>query len=189
SVAALLAMLSACGPDVASVRDDARTEGAVPRPAVVSPPAPATLGVVFDPARVQVGDTVAGLRVAARDVRRAADGEWVGMVRFAGTVVVQGRTVAHPDYPDVAAPCFAVDEASAARLPRWAGDARRAWFCFANPDLARARLGPPNAPRAASLTVADFTVHYARSDVVNTARLVRADLGPSAAEPRRSGGV
>ena len=131
--------------------------------------------MLFDPAQVAVGDTVAGLRVAARDVRRAADGEWVGTVRFAGTVVVRGRMMAHPDYPDVAAPCFAVDSASAARLPRWAGDTRRAWLCFENPAAARERLGAPDAPRAATLTLAAFTVHYARSDVVNTARLVRAD--------------
>jgi hypothetical protein len=110
-----------------------------------------------------------------REVRRAADGEWVGTVRFAGTVVVRGQTVAHPDYPEVAEPCFAADPESAARLPRWAGDARRAWFCFANPTVALARLGRPSAPRAAVLTLTDFTIHYARSDVVNSARLVEAD--------------
>jgi hypothetical protein len=134
---------------------------------------PATPGIVFDPAAVREGDTVAGLRVAAHDVRRASDGAPVGTVRFQGLVAVRGRTMAHPD-PDVADPCFLADSASSARLPRWAGDARRSWFCFANAADARALLGAPGESRVATITVDDFTIHYAPSDVVNSARLLRA---------------
>jgi hypothetical protein len=177
ALASLPALLVACAPDAAPVREDARSASSAPLQQPTGPP-PATHavpGIGFDPAQVQVGDTVAGLRVAQREVHRAPDGEWVGMVRFAGSVVVRGQTVAHPDYPDVAEPCFAVERAGAARLPRWAGDVRRAWFCFANPTLALARLGRPSTPRAAVLTLTDFTINYAPSDVVNSARLVHAD--------------
>ena len=139
----------------------------------LDPPRP---GAVFDPARVRVGDSVAGLRVDARDVRPASDGEWVGTVRFAGAVTIGGRIMAHPD-PDVATPCFEADEASATRLPRWAGDTRRSWFCFTDAGSAATRLGAARPARAAVVTVDSYTVHYARSDVVNSARLVRVDSG------------
>jgi hypothetical protein len=132
--------------------------------------------VVFDPARVRVGDSVAGLRVDALDVRQASDGEWVGTVRFAGAVAIGGHTMAHPD-ADVAAPCFEADSTSAARLPRWTGDTRRSWFCFTNVDSAAAWLGPMVLARAAVITIDSFTIHHAHSDVVNSARLLRVDGG------------
>ena len=168
--AGTLALVAACAVDAPAVADTGapadRARGAIDARAV---------GEVFDASRIQVGDTVAGLRVVERQVQRAADGEWVGTVRFAGTIPVHGRTIAHPDYPDVAEPCFVADEPTAAPLPRWSGDTRRAWFCFENPAMARAHLGAPDPPRAASIVVSRFTIHYARSDVVNTARLDHLD--------------
>lgn len=162
----MLSVLVGCASDVPPAKGPARAPGDAPR-AVGG-------GIIFNPSLVQVGDTVAGLRVATRDVRRALDGAAVGTVGFAGTLTLTGQTMAHPD-ADVAMTCFEADSASAARMPRWAGDTRRAWFCFANPDEARVQLGSPPPPRTAVLTLSEFTIHYARSDVVNTARLVRAD--------------
>lgn len=142
--------------------------------------------VAFDPGAARVGDAVAGLRVAERNVERAADGAWVGSVRFTGLLVLRGRTLAHPDYPDVAAPCFEADSASAARMPRWRGDTRRAWLCFADPADALRRLGAPASPRAAVVAIDDYTIHWAHSDVVNTARLERVEqLGATRAADRQ----
>src|SRR5688500_17653829 len=91
----------------------------------------------FDPARAQPGDTVASLVLDSIDRQRTPSGEWIGSARFAGAMLVSGRTFRHPDGDDYPFPCFEVDSASAAQLPRWAGDERRPWFCFENAADAR----------------------------------------------------
>jgi hypothetical protein len=136
-------------------------------------PASAAAPGVFDPDRVQVGDTVAGMRVVKVLLERAADGEPVGTVRFAGEARVRGRTGAHPD-TDVDLPCFFADSTSGGRLPRFARDERRPWFCFSNAAEARRLLPADTAAR--SIVIDGFIYQYARTDVVNTARLVR--VGP-----------
>lgn len=138
------------------------------------PPAQRTwehLGVPFAPDSVQVGDTVAGLRVERVRVERAVDGSAVGSVWFAGTLRLRGRTMRNPD-DAYTAPCFEADSASAERLPRWKGDGRRPWLCFDDPADATARLGPPSAPREVEVSVAGLAVHRNLSDAVNGARLV-----------------
>ena len=103
-----------------------------------------------------------------------ADSTYVGIARFRGEIELSGRTFRHPD-ADLGgvAPCFEADSASAAKLPRWAGDERRPWFCFVNRADATRALGPPGNEREATIVIDGFTIHRGLSDQVNEARLVR----------------
>lgn len=130
-------------------------------------------GQEFDPATLRVGDRVLGLRVAQANVELALDSTHVGEVRFAGRVRLRGTPRWHPDHPAVNAPCFEVDSAGAASLPRWPLDRRRVWFCFDNADEAARWLGPPRAGRSVAIEIDDYRTVRHPSDVFDTARLVR----------------
>lgn len=96
---------------------------------------------------------------------------WVGMARFRGQLTLRGRLMKHSD-PDVTMPCFEADSASAALMPRWAGDIRRAWFCFTNPEAERL-LGKRGEGRSLEVVIDGFVIRRSFSDDVNTARLIR----------------
>lgn len=132
-------------------------------------------GVRFDPVATAPGMAVGALIVDSIQAEMApAAGEvLVGTARFSGELTLSGETMRHPDYPDVPAICFEADDASAARVPRWEGDERRAWFCFENHDTAASALAAPGEVRSATVTIARFTIHRGLSDEVNTAVLVR----------------
>lgn len=134
----------------------------------------ARIGVIFDPSRVRAGDSVAGLVVERVTVSRAVvDSSFVGDIAFRGEIELSGSKIPHFE-PDVSgAACFEADSASAARLPRWAGDRRRAWFCFSNLAWATRALGPSSAGPPVRIVIADFTIHRGLSDQVNSARFVR----------------
>ena len=175
----LLILVLCCG-GVTACR--AADRGAVAESAAAPDPDPAgaaraRVGVIFDPLAVRPGDTVAGLVVTRAEVQRAAaDSTAVGTVAFEGELSIAGRLIPHFD-PDAAARavCFEADSGSAARMPRWAGDRRRPWFCFTNPARARATLGETtDSAESLRLRVADFTIHRGLSDQVNSARFVRA---------------
>lgn len=177
----VLALFSAaCGSDGRSAADGAAPDTLL-SPAETPPdtaPAPAPGGpgkVVFDPDRVQVGDTVAGMVLESKDIARSMpDGEWVGSVRFAGRTTVSGITRAHPDDPDSPALCFELDRESTVRLPRFSGDQRIGWFCFDEPAQARRLLGAaPPAKVRASIVIDRFTYAWSHADVVNEAHLAR----------------
>lgn len=133
-------------------------------------------GVLFDPATIQVGARVGAMSLDSIEVRAAFDSTRVGTARFSGLVEVRGAKLRHFD-SDVDALCFEADSASAARLPRWAGDERRSWFCFANRAAAQSALGPPGPPgdsTTATIVIDRLTIHRGLSDEVNSARFVRA---------------
>jgi hypothetical protein len=137
----------------------------------------AMLGVVFDPLAVRMGDGIAGLTVSRIDARTAVDGATtVGTAHFRGELKLTGRSVRHPD-SDVQSVCFEADSLSAARLPRWAGDRRRPWFCFSNTRDAAARLAPAGVERSAEIVVDSLVINRGLSDEVNSARLVRVISG------------
>ena len=85
----------------------------------LSPAASVVTTNVFDPASVQPGDTVLGLRVVSKNVEQVSeDSLWIGEVVFEGDLVVQGVYQPHPDWPQITAPCFHVTDAeSVARVP------------------------------------------------------------------------
>ena len=132
------------------------------------------IGVIFDPSRVRTGDTIAGVVVERVSVTRAVvDSSYVGDITFRGEIELSGRTFPHFDADASDAACFEADSTSAARLPRWQGDRRRAWFCFSNATEANRALGPSRGERPARIMIADFTIHRGLSDQVNSARFVR----------------
>jgi hypothetical protein len=110
-------------------------------------------------------------------VRTAIDSTRVGTAWFRGEVELSGAKLRHFD-SDVDALCFEADSASAARLPRWDGDERRAWFCFSNRRAAQAALGTPGDSARATIVIDRLTIHRGLSDEVNSARFVRAVTRP-----------
>ena len=127
----------------------------------------------LDPAVARAGDSVGTLVLDSIAPRRAYDSTWVGTSRFRGEIELAGRTMLHPDFPDVRSICFEADSSSARRLPRWTGDARRAWFCLSNEEAAARSLAAAGEVREATIVIDEFTIHRGMSDEVNEARLVR----------------
>lgn len=121
------------------------------------------------------GDTVLGLRVDSAAVRPDPVDSfgWMGRVAYAGPVELAGEYRPHMDFPDVAEPCFFVDDSVAERLPRFPNDVRRSWFCFANAAQAVEQLGPADSIARARIVIDRFQYHYQHTDVYNVARLAR----------------
>jgi len=154
--------------------------GGTDRRAAAEPPEPFRPGMRFDAATLRPGARVGSLVVESVNVQRTPiDSSYVGTVRFRGEVELSGATMRNPD-ADAATRvvCFEADSASAARLPRWREDERRAWFCFDNQQAARRALGPPSEGVRATVVVDRFTTHRMFTDAVNSARLVRAVRRP-----------
>jgi hypothetical protein len=149
----------------------------VTRDSAVAPGTPRP-GIRFDPATIAPGTVVGVLTVDSIDARRAMDSSYVGSARFRGEIELAGATMKNPD-PDLGLQltCFEADSASAARLPRWAEDERRAWFCFSNNTQAAAALGPPSEGVRATIVIDEFTIHRDFSDAVNSARFIRLVSG------------
>ncbi len=131
-------------------------------------------GIRFDPSALRRGARIGTLIVDSIDARRALDSTWVGAAWFRGRIQLSGWTIRNPD-PDLyrMVTCFEADSTSASRLPRWSGDERRAWFCFANRVEAVRALGPPSEGVPATIVVEEFTIHRGLSDEVNSVRFVR----------------
>ena len=182
----VLSLITACDrtgsdrvPDTSSVRLGGTQRQATP--SSVYQPDPDTagdrlarLGVVFDPSRVRTGDTIAGLvveRIVA--THTPMDSTLVGTAAFRGRIEIAGATMRHPEADATKDVCFEADSASAARLPRWAGDRRRAWFCFSNASVAARELGPPQTERPARVVISHFVIHRGLTDQVNAAQFVR----------------
>jgi len=132
------------------------------------------IGVIFDPSSVRVGDTIAGVVVERVSVTRAVvDSSYVGDITFRGKIELSGRKIPHFEADVSGAACFEADSVSAARMPRWAGDRRRTWFCFSNLASANRALGPSSTGPPVRIVIDDFTIHRGLSDQVNSARFVR----------------
>ena len=132
-------------------------------------------GIRFDPSTIKRGTRVGALTLDSIEVQRTVvDSTHVGRAHFRGEIQLRGWTLRHPD-PDLSRilTCFEADSSSSARLPRWTGDERRAWFCFSNRPVAAAALGPPSEGVPATIVVDQFTIHRGMSDEVNSARFLR----------------
>jgi hypothetical protein len=188
--AALVLLLVACGD--AQPPADAATAEVAP----TSQPAAAPTFNSFDPATLELGDTVLGLTVVSAALDRALeDSVWVGDVVVEGDLVLHGIYQRHPDWPQVELPCVeVVQPPSIARIPRFPADAftgpaPRTWFCLENAELALELLGEPEPAREIVIAVGRYTVRRNLSDVFDTAELAEViEVGPTAAatlaEPR-----
>src|SRR6185503_13322576 len=134
SAATLLALAACAGgdksPDGSAPQGAASTALATAAPAA-APAAGGPLGIVFDPATLNKGTKVGTVTADMLTLSRAADSSWIGSARFVGELTLTGRAIPHVD-ANVREVCFEPDSASAAIMPRWSGDTRRTWFCFAN---------------------------------------------------------
>ena len=130
-------------------------------------------GIRFEPSAITPGTKLGAMSLDSIEVRTAFDSTRVGTAWFRGEVELSGAKLRHFD-ADADALCFEADSASAARLPRWTGDERRAWFCFTNRRAAQAALGPPGDSARATVVIDRLTIHRGMSDEVNSARFVRA---------------
>ena len=140
--------------------------------------------LAFDPDSLRDGDTLGSMVVVQRELRVDHEGRWVGTVRFTGEATLSGRYHPHFDYPEVRSTCFEVDDSSAVRLPRFAFDERRVWFCFDNQEDAASLLGPPGSSGDATIVIDRYATIRSFTDAVDGARLVRV----LSREPEGSGG-
>jgi hypothetical protein len=171
----LPALLAGCAPaDEAFLPPDSPPAAAPDSPAAISTHAGALRpGIRFAPDTVAPGSAVGELVLDSVWWRGPAGGRDANSGFFTGRIRLSGSTRAHPD-ADAAeiSVCFEPDSSSAARLPRWAGDERRIWFCFDNAREAAHSLARPGEEVDATVVIADYRIHFGASDEVNTARLV-----------------
>lgn len=131
---------------------------------------------LFDARKIKAGDVVAGLRVAKVEVHNASDEDYDAYVTFEEEVTVSG-TFKHnldDEFLDHEI-SFVVDDESAAVLPKLSHDQRYVWFMFMNHDEAEKALGPAGTEGAATVTIKNYTINYAHTEIWNTADLVKAD--------------
>ena len=135
-------------------------------------PEPHPEWTTFDPSKVEAGTNVGAWSV--RDVTFRPDPSeqgWTGEVRFSGEVSLAGTFQPHFD-SEVRAVCFFVDPDDAVKLPRFANDVRKPWFCFQNEE--EARSAAPFGTHA-TIRVSDYHYAYSHTDVVNSVKLVAVE--------------
>lgn len=131
---------------------------------------------LFDARKVKAGDQVAGLKVSKVEVHNAGDEDYDAYVDFEGEVTVSG-TFKHnlnDEFLDHEI-SFRVDEESSELLPKLAHDQRYVWFMFMNHDEAEKAFGAPGTEGTATVTIKNYEINYAHTEIWNTADLVRVD--------------
>jgi hypothetical protein len=131
---------------------------------------------LFDARKVKVGDQVAGLSITKIEVNNANDADYDANVDFEGEVTISG-TFKHnlnDEFFDHEI-TFKVDDESADLLPKLAHDQRYVWFMFMNHDEAEKLLGAPGTEGKATVTIRNYGIKYAHTEIWNTAELVKAD--------------
>ncbi|HYF74942.1 MAG TPA: lipoprotein [Candidatus Nitrosocosmicus sp.] len=131
---------------------------------------------LFDARKVKAGDMVADLKISRVETHNASDDDYDANVDFEGEVTVSG-TFKHnldDEFLDHEI-SFNVDEESAALLPKLAHDQRNVWFMFMNHDEAEKALGAAGTGGKATVTVKNYGIKYAHTEIWNTADLVRVD--------------
>lgn len=155
------------------------TEPAAPAVEVVTP-SPTEIQKetnIFDARKVKVGDNVAGLRIAKVEVHNASDEDYDAAVSFEGEVTVSGTFKHNKDDEFLDHEIsFMVDEESADLLPKLAHDQRYVWFMFTNHDEAEKAFGAPGTEGKATVTIKEYCINYAHTEVWNTAELVKAEI-------------
>ncbi|HEX2974905.1 MAG TPA: hypothetical protein VHO68_03125 [Bacteroidales bacterium] len=143
----------------------------------VSPPAAEEkVSNLFDARKVKVGDQIAGLTVNKVEVHNANDEDYDANVDFTGEVTVSG-TFKHnldDEFLDHEI-SFKVDEESSDLLPKLAHDQRYVWFMFMNHDEAEKMLGEAGTEGRATVTIKNYSIKYAHTEMWNTADFVKAE--------------
>lgn len=140
-------------------------------------PTPSEETNLFDARKVKAGDQVAGLKISKVEVHNASDEDYDAYVTFEGEVTVSGSFKHNLDDEFLDHEIsFTVDEASAAVLPRLAHDQRNVWFMFMNHDEAEKAFGVPGTEGKATVTIKNYNINYAHTEIWNTADLVKAEI-------------
>jgi len=157
------------------------TQAAVPPETVTPSPTPTPAAVeetnLFDARKVKAGDQVAGLKVNKVEVHNASDEDYDAYVSFEGEVTVSGsfKHNLNDEFMDHEI-SFMVDEESAEKLPKLAHDQRDVWFMFTNHDEAEKVFGAPGTEGKATVTIKNYNINYAHTEIWNTAELVKAEI-------------
>lgn len=132
---------------------------------------------LFDARKIKAGDKVAGLKVSKVEVHNASDEDYDAYVHFEGEVTVSGsfKHNLNDEFMDHEI-SFMVDEGSVPLLPMLAHDQRNVWFMFMNHDEAEKIFGAPGAEGKATVTIKNYNINYAHTEIWNTADLVKAEL-------------
>lgn len=132
---------------------------------------------LFDARMVKEGDLVAGLKIIKVQVDSPEVEDYDAYVDFEGEVTVSG-TFKHnlnDEFLDHEI-SFKVDEESEALLPKLAHDQRYVWFMFMNHDEAEKALGAAGTEGKAAVTIKNYSINYAHTEIWNTAELVKAEI-------------
>ncbi len=179
SVFLIVILLSGCSPKPKPVEQPVAEP---PKPSVeqkveeTTLPAAEKVSNLFDARKVKSGDQIAGLKVSKVEVHNASDEDYDAYVDFEGEVTLSG-TFKHnlnDDFLDHEI-SFKVDEESEALLPKLAHDQRYVWFMFMNHDDAEKALGAAGTEGKATVTIKNYGIKYAHTEIWNTADLVSAD--------------
>lgn len=131
---------------------------------------------LFDARKVKEGDMAAGLTITKIEVNNADNEDYDANVDFEGEVTVSG-TFKHnlnDEFFDHEI-TFKVDDESADLLPKLAHDQRYVWFMFMNHDEAEKLLGAPGTEGKATVTIKNYGIKYAHTEIWNTAELVSVE--------------
>jgi len=131
---------------------------------------------LFDAREIKNGDEIAGLKVVNIEVSNGEEEDYDAYVDFEGEITVSG-TFKHnldDEFLDNEI-SFRVDEESAEKLPKLAHDQREVWFMFMNHDEAEEALGAAGTEGKATVTINNYSIKYAHTEIWNTADLVRVE--------------
>jgi hypothetical protein len=131
---------------------------------------------LFDARKVKAGDQIAGLSIKKVEVHNASDEDYDAYVSFEGEVTISGsyKHNKNDEFLDHEI-SFRVDDESVALLPTLAHDKRYVWFMFMNHDEAEKAFGAPGTEGKATVTIKNYGINYAHTEIWNTADLVKAD--------------
>ncbi len=182
SLAAILAILAAgCSTNPKEVVHQPAEPSAVPvispvQQAQVPQDQPAKAGNIFEGEQVKVGDTVAGMRIVSLEIHPENGADYDAYICFEGEATVTG-TFKHMKDDEFLGDeiSFKVDEASQGILPKLRHDERYVWFTFSNREAAAEAFGPPGSEGTATVTIKDYCINYAHTEIWNTAELTKAE--------------
>lgn len=176
-------LLAGCAPKPKQTEPPVATP--TPTPTVVQPeaeaPTPTPVEIeetnLFDARKVKAGDQVAGLKVSKVEVHNASDEDYDAYVAFEGEVTISGsfKHNLNDEFLDHEI-SFMVDEEAVATLPKLAHDQRNVWFTFTNHDDAEKVFGAPGTEGKATVTIKNYNINYAHTEIWNTADLVKAEI-------------
>jgi hypothetical protein len=129
---------------------------------------------IFNPQEVKLGDKIVGMTIDSLSLHQIQNSDrYSATVQFLGEVIVDGRYINYEDDEFLGdSVAFEVSSETEHRLPKLDFDKRRTWFVFNNQDMAKDIFGKRAPDGYAKVTIKDYLIRYAPTEVFNEARLV-----------------